>query len=84
MKEPKEHSKLTPLLTHDDGSMVSMEEAEEALKDIPFNEGKQRLQEIRLDCTIEEYMRQNNCVFADEFDNIMINYETFKKNIQGI
>ena len=64
-----EYDEFKPLFVHDDGSMVLMEEVEEALRDMPLNEGQERLHEIRIDCTVEEYMQQYNCVFAEDFDN---------------
>lgn len=69
MNKIKEKDNLEPFFSHDDGSMVLMEEVEEKLKEMPITEEQGPLQVIYLNCTIDEYMRQNGCVFADDFDN---------------
>lgn len=69
VSECENADELKPFFSHDDGSMVLMEEVEEILKTMPITEDQGPLQEILLDCTIEEYMRRNGCVFADDFDN---------------
>ncbi len=59
---------LKPTFMSEDGSMVLNEDIQERINKIPLNEGKETLREIQLDCTIEEYMKEYNCISMEDFN----------------
>ena len=59
---------LKPTFMSEDGSMLLNEDIKDKIERIPLNEGKETLQEIQLDCTIEEYMKEYNCISMEDFN----------------